>query len=262
MSGFSDVVIKIGKLLAKTQDSLEQVYYNIQPILAEAQKAFEELGDITEGFKETNRVYIEFTEKSKDLGWSSLMEWPINYNFYVALNTKSKVELNQFYLRYLTKHNCSAVFKLLDDLESNLNNGYKKEIKKIKKILSSDIQNFTIAIPHLYILLDYIFVYQYKGGDLSTDDFMRKKSVQELAIRKKVSEEDYSGFYKIIQYNCLLLLAEHVDFVHFSTPVFNRHHVLHGRYDPSNFKFPDFLRLLVLCSSMSWNIKYEELKDV
>lgn len=258
---FPEVPVYLTESLKGIKVIMDGITSSLGPFLKEIQNTMKQLEIVAEGLKETNKSYAIFMDKSAKLGWVPLLNWELNYEFYSKGNELTLEELNDLYLNSLEKDDYSSTFQLLDDLEDNLDSGYKLEVNKIKKILEVDIDNYTLVIPHLYILLDYIFANIYNDGDLSKQEYMNNKNVKKMIKDKKIEDESYSGYYQLMQYNCLKLLNAHVKFSPFANPVFNRHHVLHGRFDPVNYDFSNFLKLLVLCSNLSWYFQLENNQE-
>lgn len=245
---FSDALLNHSEKMVKLEIQFSEVYSKIEPFLEKTKLHARKFSNAIETIYP---MYETFMDNSFKCGWTPLMNWEINYDFYEKANKLSLEKLNQFYLKELTKKEFNMVFYLLDELAENLESGYKIEVEKISKILKVNINNYTLAIPYLFSLIDYMIVFQMNSGEIPSNAFMRNREVKIYAKKNKIREDDLISFYKLHYYYCVQLVDEYSEFVEFSNPTFNRHHVLHGRYDPAKYTFANFLRLLVLCAHLS-----------
>lgn len=169
--------------------------------------------------------------------------------------------LNNLFSNILINNNYRLLNKNLNILVKNLDKGHSIQIVKMKRILNKNMNDYSLFFNLLFSMLEYLF-------EIKNSKFPKKTLNQGKADKyiKNVKKRNR------IQHNLLpLLIVNELNVVsNLYTPYkfskysynkmpYNRNSVQHGVFDPNNFKYTDFLKLVILCANLSMNsdVKYK-----
>lgn len=218
----------------------------INPLLDTMTKSIETV-------KKSHPIRYNFYERCRKIGWMPPLETELSLSL-SDLKGVDDEQLNRYFLRFLTKGNYKSMYIILENIEENIEEQYKKEIRKIVKILKYDINNYTLTIPFLFSIMERMFVNQASKID-NVSSYAKNKEIEKIARISKEKFENNKDIFMLIHYNALELVSNYFSYISFEKNQINevnRHAILHGKYNPNNYTFSDYLRLLTVIESLSF----------
>ena len=212
-----------------------------------------------ETVKKSHPIRYNFYERCRKIGWMPPLETELSLSL-SDLKGVDDEQLNQFFLRLLTKGNYKSMYTIFENIEENIEEQYKNEITKIVKILKYDINNYTVTVPFLFSIMERMFVNQASKID-NVSSSAKIKEIEKIAKISKEKSEDNKDLLMLIHYNTIELVSNYFSYISFEEDQINeinRHAVLHGKYNPNNYTFSDYLRLLTVVESLSFFEDYFE----
>lgn len=151
---------------------------------------------------------------------------------------------------------------LLEELESISypGNRFNDNIKIMKRLIQNDNEAWKVLLPEIFSMLDMQYVIL--DDDLFPDNFGYITSkLNRKTLRQKKNHID-SDVYEYIEYKNAELIVELFSGNNqkLAGKIFNRNTIQHGGYDPANYEYSEFAKLIVLLSSLTFFIE-EKKKD-
>jgi hypothetical protein len=200
-------------------------------------------------------LYIRSIFRLTDNDWVIPHEKIHDDIFHHQILEMSDSKIDEFMQNYFAKNNFRKLNRLFDLIINNLrklNNpkkiGFINMIKKIKKLFKLSPDSYMVLVPNLFSLLEFI--------NLQTTYFkaFKKNNKKKQIINYKYFESNLSTYY-IINYNLFCIGADfYKSFNNADNQTLNRNLIQHGKYDPSNIKLNDFIKLVLLCNGFLFNV--------
>lgn len=244
----------------KHSNALKDISFpNVTEILANYQQV--QLGGIQKAVesiqKEAARSFpnqAKAIDKIYDNGWS------VGYSNEIIRKVFSEPEffwemrdddVNNFFIntfsdRHTLKNELYNTSEILDN--------YGDLLKIMGTILERQESSecWKVFYPQLFAILDRMMVYQVQGYSLSNSEITRRKDVRNFQknVMKKDNTNDILNYIYVRTLNEIVKYWERSDFEKENVS-YSRHSVQHGRYDPSNYTFNQFIKLVLSISALS-----------
>lgn len=146
---------------------------------------------------------------------------------------------------------------LLEELESISypGNRFNNNIKIMKRLIQNDNEAWKVLLPEIFSMLDMQYVIL--DDDLFPGKFGYTTSkLNRKTLRKKKNHID-SDVYEYISYKNAELIVGLFggNNLKRAGEIFNRNTIQHGGFDPENYEYSEFAKLVVLLSSLSFFIE-------
>lgn len=266
----------IAPLIASLQDAAMPVVESLKTSLKEIQPIIEQAASIRANqFEILQKELKELSPKREKIINKMVSKgWTIGSNegLYTVdcLEGMSAEDIDSYMMNYYSENNYEKMFDELDLLIETLDLGYKNQVLRIKQILEMDIDNYKIAIPTLFTVLEY--VYDKELGFLDEDKIMKFVFVRDS--KKNLMKNEKDDFLLVMLISAYSVLLDDLDNGQKSDMGFDkgtdgvkysRHSVLHGRIDPDRLNVKNLIQLIVLISAIytmaSLERKYMEKTD-
>ncbi|MCX8724639.1 hypothetical protein [Lactobacillus sp. B4007] len=224
----------------KLGTSLEYNYSQIVKATNVFQKSAEEfLGKHSEN--------IKIAETLMKNGWVTSEFF---YNDILKNNyQKSEDKVLEYIETFYTENNYQRFYKVLNLVieefkEQNLNEGYRLQLLKIRKVIKQDFDNFDLFMSTVFSIAEYVCCYKF--GILSTNGFIQEDVIR--SVRKDYADKNgrLTAIDIMSMFGVLKDWWKKIDFKRGPERTdFGRNPIEHGRYDPRRFKETDFIKLIL-----------------
>lgn len=257
--------VAIPSEVLKMIDNLAPVFESVQNIMEPITKQLSKIAKAVEEVQEEfAALYPQRAETIKNM---SSIGWTVgnidSFQIMDSLDGMSTEEMDEFLINYYSKDNYKNMFEELDLIIEFLDAGYKNQAKTLKSILTQDINNYKIAIPVLFPILEYTF--EKEMGMLNMQDTMRFRDIRDK--KQLVNKKDLKSIWISMIVSTYTVLQNDFDNGSSQRAGFNqginkvkysRHSVLHGRFNPSRLTIKDLIQLILLTSSVQSIAPIEE----
>ncbi|MGX8791723.1 hypothetical protein ACW0TQ_08080 [Oceanobacillus sp. M60] len=180
-------------------------------------------------------------------------EWPITPNVdmityrEMGQESLSKKERDDTFLNLYQNKEINLIVREWEQIIAHAFKGWKELLIEAKNVYLDG--NYKVVIPLLFSYLE-AFMNYYIGED-SKD--VSAKLVKQFTNKYKEEHKLKMDYYMLESNEILLteVIFKRGDFGK-KKPVFNRHCVLHGRYDPKEWKEIHAIKLIVILSSLTF----------
>lgn len=224
----------------KLGTSLEYNYSQIVKATNVFQKSAEEfLGKQSEN--------IKIAETLMKNGWVTSEFF---YNDILKNNYQKSEDIVLEYIEtFYTENNYQRFYKVLNLVieefkEQNLNEGYRLQLLKIRKVIKQDFDNFDLFMSTVFSIAEYVCCYKF--GILSTNGFIQEDVIR--SVRKYYADKNgrLTAIDIMSMFGVLKDWWKKIDFKRGPERTdFGRNPIEHGRYDPRRFKETDFIKLIL-----------------
>jgi len=257
--------VSIPSEVLKMIDNLAPVFESVQNIMEPIAKQLSKIAEsIDEVQEELAAMYPKRAETIKSM---SSIGWTVgsidSFQIMDSLDGRSTEEINKFLMEYYSENDYKNMFEELDLIIEFLDAGYKNQAETLKFILIQDINNYKIAIPVLFPILEYTF--EKEMGMLNMQDTMRFRDIR--SKKQLVNKKDLKSIWTSMIVSTYTVLQNDFDNGSSQRAGFNqginkvkysRHSVLHGRFNPSRLTIKDLIQLILLISSVQSIAPIEE----
>lgn len=193
-------------------------------------------------------------DKIYDNGWSigysdGILRRVLSEPHFFIEMSKSEVDgyfLNTFSNEHTLKHELYNDAELLDE--------YGISLRIMGDVLETQgiSECWRVLFPQLFAILDRMVVYQSQNSSLKNGEITRFTEVESFSkdIMKKDNSSDIFNYIYVRTLNKILRYWKGTNF---SKPKvkYSRHSVQHGRYNPNNYTFAQFISLVLTVSALS-----------
>lgn len=170
--------------------------------------------------------------------------------------TLSTPKLNQLFGNILSKNRNYFLFKNLNELIKQLDNGHAKQAKMIKHLIKDKPNYYIICFGTLFSILEYI-LYEYGIRAKSRNTFSKKVASSKRVLIRKFSNRhrELLTLFLWCDYMTIENLYKSTKGYNYNHMPYGRNTVIHGRFNPNHFKFIEFEKLILLCRNISIDLK-------
>lgn len=162
---------------------------------------------------------------------------------------KSEDKVLEYVETFYTENNYQRFYKVFNLVieefkEQNLNEGYRLQLLKIRKVIKQDFDNFDLFMSTLFSIAEYVCCYKF--GILSTNGFIQEDVIR--SVRKDYADKNgrLTAIDIMSMFGVLKDWWKKIDFKRGPERTdFGRNPIEHGRYDPRRFKETDFIKLIL-----------------
>ncbi|EEI20390.1 hypothetical protein G8J22_00522 [Lentilactobacillus hilgardii] len=207
-------------------------------------------------------AHKEFFERIAKLHWTWIDQMPLNSERIDRLLKLDDHELNQVFVDTLIRDSHNLLNQNLDDLAASLDNGHAKQIKIVKRLIYQAHDNYIVLFNLLFSILEMVTVQKY--GQSRTATWNYNPSLNEIKrINEQIKTDRHKQFGRLLELNELDVLSglyKFFDFnsYHLQTMPYSRHTVEHGKFDPNNYTFTEFMQLVLLSRNIAVSLKGEK----
>lgn len=200
-----------------------------------------------------------FFERIAKLHWSWIDQMPLDVNRIDQLLELDNQALNQVFVDTLIQNSHRLLNQNLDDLAAALDSGHAKQIKIIKRLLGESRDNYIVLFNVLFSILEMVTVQKY--GKSRTATWNYNPSLNEIKrINEQIKTDRHKQFGRLLELNELDVLSGLYKFFDFNsynleTMPYSRHTVEHGKFDPNNYTFTEFMQLVILTRNIAVSLQ-------
>lgn len=231
--------------VVKTLTAQQQVQINeLQRVVKSIQK------EVAKNFPNQAKAIDKIYDNGWSIGYSDgiLRRVLSEPQFFIEMS-KSEVDgyfLNTFSNEHTLKHELYNDAELLDE--------YGISLRIMGDVLETQgiSECWRVLFPQLFAILDRMVVYQSQNSSLKNGEITRFTEVESFSkdIMKKDNSSDIFNYIYVRTLNKILRYWKGTNFSK-SKVKYSRHSVQHGRYNPSNYTFAQFIRLVLTVSALS-----------
>lgn len=211
-------------------------------------------------------IYSKYLRHIANAGWTFInFERPSKSTMIKRTNMTNN-QLNKSFKNALLSNSSYILNRTFYDLMDNLDDGHRKQVSLLRKAINTDDRGYILSPDILFPILEYFREYSIfkRGGSFknkaaitnSTEDKKKKLIKEQLNQRKSVYEQASHDICLLLSLNEAIVLAKlyrGINFRNFSYKEmpYGRNSIEHGVFDPNNFTFIDFLKLILICDNIS-----------
>lgn len=157
---------------------------------------------------------------------------------------------NQYTDFYVTK---KEMYSELKSIRSSLTL-HHEVVDGLISTLQESPNSWKLLYPQIFSIMDAILVSQRHDGSLEVDDYSNSRHVREMRKKSKKNKEFEVDIFKYIYFKTLKKVEKLWESHPFELPSenvkFGRNSVQHGRYDPNNYEYKQFVQLVILMTTL------------
>lgn len=191
----------------------------------------------------------ELIEQHSRIGWAFDLTDRSSYDLGVDLYGMSDDELNKYLLNFYVRNSCENLYLTMDNLASNLSEGYSNQVDLMKRSLIADKEYYKLCYYSIYSIIEHQFISILTEGRMNSPRIINKKNVTDYGNKL----DNQSVILSAVFSECIKLLTKELEYQNFSEDdiLLTRHSLIHGRYNPNDLNFSGFVKLVVLASTFS-----------
>ncbi|KRM09246.1 hypothetical protein FD41_GL002724 [Lentilactobacillus farraginis DSM 18382 = JCM 14108] len=207
-------------------------------------------------------AHKKFFERIAGLNWTWIDQMPLDSDRIDRLLKLNDRALNQVFVDTLIQNNHQLLNQNLDDLASALDSGHAKQVKIIKRLIYESRDNYIVLFNVLFSILEMVTVQKY--GQSRTATWNYNPSLNEIKrINEQIKTDRHKQFGRLLELNELDVLSGLYKFFDFNsyrleTMPYSRHTVEHGKFDPNNYTFTEFMQLVLLSRNIAVSLKADQ----
>lgn len=163
----------------------------------------------------------------------------------------SPSEMDEQYMSYYIDQN--GVFEELKNIRDSLTI-HRSIVADIITTLKESPNSWKLLYPQLFAIVDAILISQRFDGNLTVGEFSNFKGVKGMMTNSESDTEKETDIFKYVYYKTMEMTVELWKKQPFALPSeqveFGRNSIQHGRYDPQNFTYKQFVQLVVFVSTL------------
>lgn len=216
--------------------------------------------------EQSNSLVIDGTINKKEkytfltlsrLGWAIPYSINMNDPFFNIIADKSDDEINDIMLNTMTENNYERLIFEMDMLiksihndEFDVNNGFEKQVKKIKSCFLYDKESIICFAPTLFTLIEhlnisgkYFLPENDDGKKIINKKFFKNinKNLKNQLTRESVLFSICSKFYNSMNHYSYNIHRDGL----------NRHMIEHGFLSPDKISIKEFVQLIMICNGFA-----------
>lgn len=261
---------KPGKIIANTQLNGNQHRFRIQSQgksidFSGPEWIADSFRQASENGKQLEDIYPahkQFFARIARLHWTWIDQMPLDSARIDELLKLNDHDLNQVFVATLINDSHRLLNENLDDLADSLDPGHARQIKIIKRLIYQAHDNYIVLFNVLFSILEMVTVQKY--GKSRTATWNYNPSLNEIKrINEQMKTDTHKQFGRLLELNELDVLSGLYKFFDFSsynlnTMPYSRHTVEHGKFDPNNYTFTEFMQLVLLSRNIAYSLKSEK----
>ncbi|GEP24598.1 hypothetical protein [Lentilactobacillus diolivorans] len=201
-----------------------------------------------------HKVY--FNRLSK-LNWTWIDQMPLDTNRINGLLKLNDQQLNQTFADTLTANSNQLLNENLDDLANSLDSGHAKQVTMIKELINQNQKYYIVLFNTLFPILESETIKRFGNHKQVTWNFSPSLNVVRRITREMRSDQQmrFGRLLELNELNVLMGLYTYFDFNDYSlaSMPYSRHTVEHGRFDPNNYTFTQFMQLVLITRNITYS---------
>ncbi|MBU9790204.1 hypothetical protein KTE19_10135 [Lentilactobacillus sp. IMAU92037] len=203
-----------------------------------------------------HKVYFN---RISHMGWTWIDQMPLDSKQIGELMKLNVHDLNKTFEDALTAHSFELLNANFDDLADSLDKGHAKQVRMIKDLINLDPKYHLVLFNTLFAILEETTIKKYGQPHTATWNYNPALNVVKRITHQMHSDQQrrFGRLLELNELNVVMGLYKYADFNDYTlkTMPYSRHTVEHGRFDPSNLTFTQFMQLVLICRNIAWSLK-------
>lgn len=163
----------------------------------------------------------------------------------------SQQKMDQYYTDYYV--NSDGLIEELEGIEDSLTL-HRETIKGLINVLKESPSSWKLLYPQIFAVIDAIMVSQSHDGNLEVAEYSNLRKVRAMHEQSKEDEKVSIDIFKYAYSKTIEMAEDLWQFQSFDVSSekieFGRNSIQHGRYDPENYTYKQFVQLVILMTTL------------